>query len=84
MLIKPGQRILIVHAPAGYLDQMGLDQAQFASQSAKQADVVQVFVTSFEELHEAASKYKPRIAPGRKYLDHVSEGRRQTTGRDPP
>lgn len=66
LLIKPGQRVLLVKAPKGYLATLGTlpADAKIVKSAAKPADVVQLFVANRAELEAQLPKVKAAVAPG--------------------
>ncbi len=56
LLIKPGQRIVILNAPPGYMDELGLlpDGIELVSKAEGSLDLVHLFVSNTDELTRLA------------------------------
>ncbi len=65
LLIKPGQKILLVHPPTGYRALLGAIPKDVAvlKEAADAVDLIQVFVGSREDLEEQLPRLKPLLAP---------------------
>ncbi len=66
LMIKPGQKVLLVNPPRGYRSLMGAlpNGAAFLSPAGKTADAIQVFVDTRAELERQLPKLKKALAPG--------------------
>ncbi len=64
LMLKPGQRLLVIDPPDGFLAALGElpPDAELLPPSAKQADTIQVFVSSLFDLRRAIPALKPRLA----------------------
>ena len=62
--IKKDHRVMILNAPEGYRESLGdlPEGSKLVSSAAKEADVIQVFVSSLPELQRALSDCKKRLA----------------------
>jgi hypothetical protein len=65
MKLKPGQRIALVNAPAGYLDELGTlpEGVQVANRLQGQFDWVQVFVKTKAEIDTLAPRLIAALKP---------------------
>jgi len=63
--LKPGRKLLIVNAPAGYLAKAGAvpTGADLLSEP-QEAFIIQVFVLKQAELESALTRYAPLVQPG--------------------
>jgi hypothetical protein len=63
--LKPGRKLLIVNAPAGYLEKAGAvpTGADLLSEP-QEAFIIQVFVLKQAELESALTRYAPLLQPG--------------------
>jgi hypothetical protein len=66
LLIKPGQRFLLLNAPDGYLAYLGELPAGVAVDTtlSGQAEVIQCFLTSRQQLEEMLPGLKAALKPG--------------------
>jgi hypothetical protein len=65
LLIKPGDRFLVLNAPKGYIDELGElpDKVTFLKEPTPPIDVIQVFVLNQKELEDNLKKVKPLLTP---------------------
>lgn len=63
--IKPGYRVLILHPPPGYLEQLGPlpEGAELAHEAKGTFDFVQVFVKNIDEMNRFAPKAIRAVKP---------------------
>ena len=60
LLLKPGQKMLLLNAPEGYRGSLAqLPEGARLEVKLVQADVIQIFVTSMEELKKKLEAVKP-------------------------
>ena len=60
LLLKPGQKMLLLNAPKGYRGSLAqLPEGARLEVKLVQADVIQIFVTSMEELKKKLEAVKP-------------------------
>lgn len=66
LALKPGQRFLLLGAPPGYRDALGLlpEGVTLTTKAGGRADAVQVFATTKREMEAALSKAKAALSPG--------------------
>ena len=66
MHIRPGQRFMLLNAPAGYTEAMGDLPAGVVREAALsgQAAVIQCFVTSMKQLQDMLPALKAALKPG--------------------
>lgn len=65
LIVKPGQKLLLVHAPHGYQQRMQLPAGtRVIGDKHGPADVIQVFVAGREELERELPRLKRLLAPG--------------------
>ena len=66
LLVKPGQRVLVLHAPDGYLARLEPlpDGASLSTQPDGVFDLVQMFVTQKAELDAAWPTVQAAVRPG--------------------
>ena len=63
--IKPGNRVELIGAPAGYAEQLLSGETPFTMETGGSGvDVLQVFLRSLAELHAGIAGWKGRLAPG--------------------
>ncbi|HVQ43691.1 MAG TPA: DUF3052 domain-containing protein [Candidatus Saccharimonadia bacterium] len=64
--VRPGARLIVMHAPAGYLDLLGdLDErAKVAVRLAGRFDFIQYFATSTEQLNAVLANLASHLEPG--------------------
>jgi hypothetical protein len=64
--IKPAMRVIIMHAPPGYLDLMPTlaDDATLVSRLGGRFDVIQYFVTSVQQLNAVMPNLALHLEPG--------------------
>ena len=64
--IKPGNRVLVVNPPDGYIEQLGElpKEVRLVEEADSPADVVHVFVSTRAELAEKASSIVAAVHPG--------------------
>lgn len=65
MHIKPGQRVVLLNAPAGYIEELGElpDGAMLATSLGEPADVIQCFVTSMQQLQDVLPALLAALKP---------------------
>lgn len=68
LLIKPGERFVLLNAPAGYAAQMGDLPTGVVPETtlSGQAESIQSFVTSMQQLKDTLSGLKAALKPGGK------------------
>jgi hypothetical protein len=65
LLIKPGQKVLLVNPPKGYKALLGEipKDVTVLKEAAEPADLIQVFVGSRKDLEQQLPRLKPLLAP---------------------
>ena len=65
LLMKPGQKVLLVNPPKGYKALLGEipKDVKFLKEAGEAADLIQVFVASRKELEAELPRLKPLLAP---------------------
>jgi predicted CoA-binding protein len=65
LLIKPGQKILLVNPPKGYRAVLGdiPKDVKLLKKTSEAVDLIQVFVASRKDLEEQLPRLKPLLAP---------------------
>ncbi len=63
LLIKPGNRSLVLNAPKGYIDELGElpEKVTFLKEPTPPIDVIQVFGLNQKELEDNLKKVKPLL-----------------------
>jgi hypothetical protein len=61
--IKPGMKMLLIHAPEEYNDLLGIDVSSFLCKEREKPDFVHLFVNSEDHLYLEMQKLKPLIHP---------------------
>jgi len=66
LLVKKGDQVLLIGAPAGYTARIGAlpKDAALVTESQGMVDVIQVFVKNQEDLEEKLPGLRERMAPG--------------------
>ena len=64
--IKPGHKVVVLHAPDGYLEAMPElhERAQVLSRLSGRLDVIQYFATSVEQLRAVMPNLAAHLVPG--------------------
>ena len=65
LLIKPGNRFLVLNPPKGYIDTLGVlpEHVTILKEATPPIDVIQVFVANQKELEDNLKKLKPILTP---------------------
>ncbi len=65
LLMKPGQKVLLVNPPKGYKALLGEipKDVKILKEAGEAVDLIQVFVASRKELEEQLPRLKPLLAP---------------------
>jgi hypothetical protein len=65
LLLKPGNRFLVLNAPKGYYEELGAlpDKVALLKEPTPPIDVIQVFVMNQKELEDNLKKLKPLLTP---------------------
>ncbi len=63
--IKPGSQVLVIGAPEGYLSLLDPlpEGVRFVKRLAESTDIVHLFTTRREELHELLTNYRSKLKP---------------------
>lgn len=64
--LKPGRRVLLVNAPAGYPSTLGApsEEVLFVQTGSQDVDIIQLFIANRQELIEWLGKLRSNLAPG--------------------
>jgi hypothetical protein len=86
LLIKTGNRFLVLNAPKGYFDELGAlpDKATLLKDPTPPIDVIQVFVRNQKELEENLKKVKSLLHPKNHPLAVLFKRDRQDKNRYQP